>query len=72
MLKKAYLFVVNHMVAIVIFMALALVAAVFIDGLMEVMLALTTLLLVLVYYGIAKAMAATWAGDNWGGGTFPC
>lgn len=22
--------------------------------------------------GIAKAMAATWAGDNWGGGTFPC
>ena len=54
MLKKAYLFVVNHMVAIVIFMALALVAAVFIDGLMEVMLALTTLLLVLVYYGNAK------------------
>lgn len=54
MLKKAYLFVVNHMVAIVIFMALALVAAVFIDGLMEVMLVLTTLLLVLVYYGNAK------------------
>lgn len=54
MLKKAYLFVVNHMVAIVIFMALALVAAVFINGLMEVMLVLTTLLLVLVYYGNAK------------------
>lgn len=54
MLKKTYLFVANHMVAIVIFMALALVAAVFIDGLMEVMLALTTLLLVLVYYGNAK------------------
>ena len=54
MLKKAYLFVVNHMVAIVIFMALALVAAVFIDGLMEVMLVLTTPLLVLVYYGNAK------------------
>lgn len=54
MLKKAYLFVVNHVVAIVIFMALALVAAVFIDGLMEVMLVLTTLLLVLVYYGNAK------------------
>ena len=54
MLKKAYLFVVNHVVAIVIFMALALVAAVFIDGLMEIMLALTTLLLVLVYYGNAK------------------
>lgn len=54
MLKKAYLFMVNHMVAIVIFMALALVAAVFIDGLMEVMLVLTTLLLVLVYYGNAK------------------
>ena len=54
MLKKAYLFVVNHVVAIVIFMALALVAAVFIDGLMEVMLALTTLLLVLVHYGNAK------------------
>lgn len=54
MLKKAYLFVVNHMVAIVIFMALALVAAVFIDGLMEAMLVLTTLLLVLVYYGNAK------------------
>lgn len=54
MLKKAYLFVVNHMVAIVIFMALALVAAVFIEGLMEAMLVLTTLLLVLVYYGNAK------------------
>lgn len=54
MLKKAYLFVVNHMVAIVIFMTLALVAAVFINGLMEVMLVLTTLLLVLVYYGNAK------------------
>lgn len=54
MLKKAYLFVVNHVVAIVIFMALALVAAVFIDGLMEAMLVLTTLLLVLVYYGNAK------------------
>lgn len=54
MLKKAYLFVVNHVVAIVIFMTLALVAAVFIDGLMEVMLVLTTLLLVLVYYGNAK------------------
>lgn len=54
MLKKAYLFVVNHVVAIAIFMALALVAAVFIDGLMEVMLVLTTLLLVLVYYGNAK------------------
>lgn len=54
MLKKAYLFVVNHMVAIVIFMALALVAAVFINGLMEAMLVLTTLLLALVYYGNAK------------------
>lgn len=54
MLKKAYLFVVNHMVAIVRFMALALVAAVFVNGLMEVMLVLTTLLLVLVYYGNAK------------------
>ena len=54
MLKKAYLFVVNHMVAIVIFMALALVAAVFINGLMEVMLVITTLLLALVYYGNAK------------------
>ena len=54
MLKKAYLFVVNHMVAIVIFMALALAAAVFINGLMEVMLVITTLLLVLVYYGNAK------------------
>lgn len=54
MLKKAYLFVVNHVVVIVIFVALALVAAVFIDGLMEVMLALTTLLLVLVYCGNAK------------------
>ena len=54
MLKKAYLFVVNHVVAIAIFMALALVAAVFIDGLMEVMLVFTTLLLVLVYYGNAR------------------
>ena len=54
MLKKAYLFVVNHMVAIVIFMALALVSGVFVEGLLEVMLILTTLLLVLVYYGNAK------------------
>lgn len=54
MLKKAYLFVVNHMVAIVIFMALALVAGVFVEGLLEVMLILTTLSLVLVYYGNAK------------------
>lgn len=54
MLKKAYLFVVNHVVVIVIFMALALVAAAFIDGLMEVMLVLTTLLLALVYFGNAK------------------
>lgn len=54
MLKKAYLFVVNHMVAIVIFMALALVAGVFIEWLLEVMLILTTLLIALVYYGNAK------------------
>ena len=54
MLKKAYLFVVNHMVAIVIFMALALVAGVFVEGLLEVMLILATLLFVLVYYGNAK------------------
>ena len=54
MLKKAYLFVVNHMVAIVIFMALALVAGVFVEGLLEVMLILTTLLFVLIHYGNAK------------------
>ena len=54
MLKKAYSFVVNHMVAIVIFMALALVAGVFVEGLLEVMLILTTLLIALVYYGNAK------------------
>lgn len=54
MLKKAYLFVVNHMVAIVIFMALTLVAGVFVEGLLEVMLILATLLIALVYYGNAK------------------
>lgn len=54
MLKKAYLFVVNHMVAIVTFMGAALVAGVFIDGLMEVMLILTALLLLLTYYGNSK------------------
>lgn len=54
MLKKSYLFVVNHMVAIVIFMALTLVAGVFVEGLLEVMLVFTVLLLVLVYYGNAK------------------
>lgn len=54
MLKKAYSFVVNHMVAIVIFMALALVAGVFVEGLLEVMLILTTMLIALVYYGNAK------------------
>lgn len=54
MLKKSYLFVVNHLVPIVIFMVAALVAGVFIDGLFEVMLILTTLLLMLTYYGNAK------------------
>ena len=54
MLKKAYLFVVNHMVAIVIFMALALVAGVFIEWLLEAMLVPTVLLIALVYYGNAK------------------
>lgn len=54
MLKEAYLFVVNHMAAIVIFIALALVAGVFVEGLLEVVLILTTLLLVLVYYGNEK------------------
>lgn len=54
MLKKACLFVVNHMVAIVIFVDLALVAGVFVEGLLEVVLILTAMLFVLIHYGNAK------------------
>ena len=53
-LKKLYLVVVNHMVAIVTFMGAALVAGVFVDGVMEIMLVITGLLLLLVYYGNSK------------------
>ena len=53
-LKKLYLFVVNHMVVIVTFMGAALVAGVFVDGVMEIMLVITGLLLLLVYYGNSK------------------
>ena len=45
---------VNHIIAIVTLMGVALVAGVFIDGLMEVMLILTALLLLLTYYGNSK------------------
>ena len=42
------------MVAIVTFMGAALVAGVFVDGVMEIMLVITGLLLLLVYYGNSK------------------
>lgn len=45
---------VNHMVAIVTLMGVALVAGVFVDGVMEIMLVITGLLLLLVYYGNSK------------------
>lgn len=54
MLKRVYLFVVNHIIAIVTLMGVTLVAGVFIDGLMEVMLILTASLLFLTYYGNSK------------------